>query len=468
MLVGREAEVERVGALLDAARLGRAGALILAGEAGLGKTSLIKAAIASAGDFRVLQARGIESEGGLSYAVIVELLGGARPLVESLPRTLRGALEAACSLRVAAVDPSAVAGAWATLLATAADTQPVLVVVDDLQWVDADSAGAILFGARRVRDARVATLLAVREPGVPAVPADGLERLVLRPLDDASSRMLAAGAPAAVIAAAAGNPLALVELAAHADPRDGVADVAELLFGARVDALGVAGRRALLAAALDASASVDVVAAAAGGGEGVDELRRNALASIRNGELELRHPLLRSLVLARTWGEERRGVHAALAAALPDGVERTRHRALAAAGPDSGLADDLEELAVRGGGRAGSAWALERSAELTPGGELRARRLLAAARASFEIRDMVTARRLSVRVREEGEPTARTGLEELEARLALADGPRVEGARALRSVAAQIADSEPERAVRLFVAAGYALAAWGMERKHSK
>ena len=461
MLVGREAELERLGALLDSARLGRAGSLILAGEAGLGKTSLIEAAIASAADFRVLRARGIESEGGLSYAVIVELLGGARTLMESLPRTLRGALEAACSLRVSAIDPSAVAGAWAALLATAADAAPVLVVVDDLQWVDADSASAILFGARRVRDARVATLLAVREPGVPAMPTDGLDRLVLRPLDDASARTLVAGAPAAVIAAAAGNPLALVELAAHADPRDGVADVAELLFGARVDALGVGGRRALLAAALDASAGVDVVAAAAGGADGVDELRRHALASIRDGGLELRHPLLRSLVLARTWGEERRDVHAALAAALPDGVERMRHRAMAAAGPDQSLADDLEELAVRGAGRVGSAWALERSAELTPGGALRARRLLAAARASFEIRDLISARRLSARVREEGEPAARTGLEELEARLALADGPRVEGARALRSVAAEVADREPERAVRLFVAAGYALAAWG-------
>jgi DNA-binding CsgD family transcriptional regulator len=460
VLIGRKAEVERLITLLDQARLGRAGALLIAGEAGLGKTSLLDAAAAAAGDFRILRARGIESEGALSYAVIVELLGGGRDLVESLPRSPRETLQAACSLRSEAVDPSAVAGAWAALLAAAADAQPVLVVVDDIQWVDRDSAGPILFGARRVRDSRIATLLAMRVPSTPPAPVDGLERLDLRPLDGESARTVAAGAPMSVLAAAAGNPLALVELSRHADAREGVVGVSELLFGARVDELSAAGRRALLAMSLATSADANVVAAAAGGSEGVDELRRGGIADVRDGALELRHPLLRSLVLARAWGEERREAHAALAKALPAGAEQTRHRALAATGVDPGLADDLEELAAQSG-RAGTAWALERSAELTPGGERRARRLLDAARASFEIRDMVTTRRLAVRVREEGEPAVRAGLDELEARLVLADGPAVDGARALREVAAEIAEAEPARAVRLFVTAGYALAAQG-------
>jgi hypothetical protein len=199
----------------------------------------------------------------------------------------------------------------------------------------------------------------------------------------------------------------------------------------------------------------------AGGNEAVDELRGHALACVHDGALELRHPLLRSLLLARTWGDERRSVHAALAAALPAGAEQTRHRALAANGPDQDLADELEQLAARAGGRAGNAWALERSAELTPVGARRALRLLAAARASFDIRDMVAARRLAARVREEGEPTARAGLDELDARLALADGARLEGARALCAVAVEISETEAERAVRLFVTAGYVLATWG-------
>jgi hypothetical protein len=151
------------------------------------------------------------------------------------------------------------------MLASAADRQPVLIVVDDVQWVDRDSAAAILFGARRVRDARVATLLAVREPSRSVIELDGLDRLEFGPLDESAARVLADGAPGAVIAAAAGNPLALVELAGSRDVLTGAANVAELLFGARVDALSAAGRRALLAASLETSGSADVVAAAAGG-----------------------------------------------------------------------------------------------------------------------------------------------------------------------------------------------------------
>jgi DNA-binding CsgD family transcriptional regulator len=163
-------------------------------------------------------------------------------------------------------------------------------------------------------------------------------------------------------------------------------------------------------------------------------------------------------VLARSWGEELRDVHAELARALPAGADRTRHRALAATAPDAALADDLEALAARAAGPAGRAWTLQRSAELTPDAERRAARLLAAARASFDIREMAAARQLAARAREDGEATTRAGVDELEARLALADGAHIEGARALRAVALELAPAEPERAVRLLVTAGYHLA----------
>jgi DNA-binding CsgD family transcriptional regulator len=462
VLIGRAHELDSLGELLDEARLGRARAVVIAGEAGIGKTSLLGEAVSIASDFRLFRGRGVESEGGLSYAVMAELLdGGRQHLLEQLPRTLRLGLEATCRMRPATGDASTVAAAWTTLLAVAAEDKPVLVLVDDVQWVDADSAAAILFAARRLHDARVATLLAVREPTTSAVEHDGLDRLELAPLDAAAARLLAAGAPDTVIEAAAGNPLALVELARHGNVGDGAETVAELLFGARVDALSEAARQALLAAALDTSGSADLVAAAVGGREPVEELRRHHLVSVRAGELELRHPLLRSLVLARSWGDERRDAHAKVADALPVGADQTRHRALAATAPDAALADDLEALAARAAGRASSAWALRRSAELTPGGERRAARLLAAARASFEVRDMVTARRLAADAREEEEATTLAGLDELDARLALADGARLEGARALRAVAVEIAPSQPERAVRLFVTAGYNFAMWG-------
>ena len=456
MLVGRAHELDLLGALLDDARLGRARAVVIAGEAGIGKTSLLGAASSIASDFRLFRARGVESEGGLSYAVLAELLdGGRQPLLEQLPRALRLALESACSVRSAKVDASTVAAAWTTLLAVAAEDRPALVLVDDIQWVDGDSAAAILFAARRVHEAQVATLLAVREPTASVVELDGLDRLELAPLEAAAARLIAAGAPDSVIETAAGNPLALVELARHGNTGDGAGTVAEMLFGARVDALSKGARQALLAAALDTSGSAEVVAGAAGGRKPVEELRRSHLVSVRAGELELRHPLLRSLVLARSWGDELRDVHARLADALPAGADQTRHRALAATAPDAALADDLETLAAQAAGRAGSAWALRRSAELTPDAERRAARLLAAARASFDVRDMATARRLAAQAREDGEATTRAGVDELDARLALADGAHIEGARALRAVAVEIAPAEPERAVRLFVTAGY-------------
>ena len=112
---------------------------MIAGEAGIGKTSLLGEAVSIASDFQLFRGRGVESEGGLSYAVMAELLdGGRQPLLEQLPRTLRLALEATCRVRSATGDASTVAAAWTTLLAVAAEDKPVLVLVDDLQWVDAD------------------------------------------------------------------------------------------------------------------------------------------------------------------------------------------------------------------------------------------------------------------------------------------------------------------------------------------
>jgi hypothetical protein len=169
----------------------------------------------------------------------------------------------------------------------AAEDKPVLVLVDDIQWVDGDSAAAILFAARRLHDAQVAALLAVREPTPSAVELDGLDRLEVGPLDEAAARLVATGASDSVVEAAAGNPLALVELARHGSAGEGEGTVAELLFGARVDGLNEAARGALLAAALDTSGSADVVAAAAGGRKSLEELQRHHLVSVQAGSLEL-------------------------------------------------------------------------------------------------------------------------------------------------------------------------------------
>jgi DNA-binding CsgD family transcriptional regulator len=461
VLVGRDGELARLGSLLEEARRGAAGALLIRGEAGLGKTSLLEATISLAPDFKVLRGRGVESEGEIPYAVILELLSGVSLGLEMLPSPLRAALEAACRLRPFPGGDSVVTAAWATLLTAVSETKPVLVIVDDIQWVDRNSAEAVLFAARRVHEARVATVLAIRQPLSAAIRLDGLERLELGPLDDTAARALIASAKPAVIAAAAGNPLALLELSRGPDGIQAAGDVAEHLFGPRVDALTEGARRALLAACLDTSGSADAVGTAAGDPQSVLELQGHGLVTVSAGHLELRHPLLRSLLLARTWESERRSVHEALAAALPPGADRTRHRALATIEPDPDLANELEALASRTGGRSGNSWALERAAALSPPGDLRAHRHLAAARAAFDVRDMASAKRLVEKAREESGHSLHSDLAELDARLSLADGARVEAARALRAAALEVASEDPHRAVRMLVTACYVLATWG-------
>ncbi|MEA2485545.1 MAG: hypothetical protein QOD46_656, partial [Actinomycetota bacterium] len=198
VLVGRDGELARLTSLLKEARRGAAGALLIRGEAGLGKTALLEATTSLAPDFKVLRARGVESEGEIPYAVILELLSGVSLGLEMLPSPLRAALEAACRLRPFPGGDSVVTAAWATLLTAVSETKPVLVIVDDIQWVDRNSAESVLFAARRVHEARVATVLAIRQPLSAAIRLDGLERLELGPLDDTAARALIAGAKPAV------------------------------------------------------------------------------------------------------------------------------------------------------------------------------------------------------------------------------------------------------------------------------
>src|SRR5262249_1231854 len=151
---------------------------------------------------------------------------------------------------------------------------------------------------------------------------------------------------------------------------------------------------------------------------------------------EFRHPLVRSLALARSWRDARHEAHARLAAALPAGDERTRHRALAANAPDAELADELESLANRSGG-SGSVWALQRAAALSPQAADRARRQLAAARAAFAARDIGTTDRLLAEA--SGVDRLLPDSTELRGRLMLLDGNLVAGAELLERLASEFA-----------------------------
>ncbi len=409
MLLGRERECGLIDGLLERARSGAAGVLLVLGEAGIGKTALLDYAAERSTDITTVRASGIESEAELDFSALFDV---CRPLLHNmgeLAERQRDALAAALGVGPGKpVDRFAVGAATLSLLAAAAEDVPVLVLLDDAHWFDAASADALLFAARRLGAERVAVLLTAREGDAEAFDRPAFERLSLTGLDrDAAAALLAAGAGQEVSPdvaerlreASGGNPLALAELSALlpvgqlrgaeplADPLP-VGATAERLFGGQVARLPEDERRALLVAALSSSPAPEPVVEALRL-LGVDERSLEAaedagLLGVAGGAIVFRHPLVRSAVVHGAPPSERRRAHRALADALagqrPE--ERAWHLAAAALGPDEDAAAALAEAGRRA--RARSGWgsatlALERSARLTPDPATRARRRLEAA-----------------------------------------------------------------------------------------
>ena len=463
MLAGRDDELRSVHALVRQAGQGSGGALLLCGEPGIGKSALLDAGAADAQGFLILRTTGVESESRLAYAGLTELLTPLADSIPQLPTAFGHALSRAQQLD-SATDGFVVAAAFAALLVTSAEERPVLMLVDDVQWVDAPSAQAITFAARRLRQTRVGSLLAWRDTVAAPVALDGLATIRLAPLEDGAAEELLesveaeAGTRARILRAAGGNPLALLELARDPANIDRSSEsVAERLFGTRLDRLDDQVREVLLIAALERAGDLSVVAAA-GNSDGLARLTTVGLVDVGIDRLTLRHPLLRSLVIARSWPEQRRSAHAALAAVLPPSDERLRHRALAATQADEELARDLETFGRRGSPTEG-AWALERAAALTPPGSDRGRRLTLAAQAVLNSGDVDNARRLIGLAREDDDLVANQDARALEARLAVSGGELVEGGRLLSTVARDMARDRPRDAARLFVESAVALTA---------
>jgi DNA-binding CsgD family transcriptional regulator len=404
-LVGREREIARLQGLLDGARAGRSGALLLHGEAGIGKTALLRCAIDAAGGFRVLRARGMESESDIPYAGLAELVAPLLGGLDDLPGVQAGALRGALALGPAAAgDRFTVPAALLSLLGHAAEERPVLAVIDDAQWLDEPSLEALLFAGRRLDAESVAMLGALRD-GTPVatMQVPWLERLHVRPLaeDDARALLDAAIAPAVtarLIAGAGGNPLALLEIPRllNEAQRAGREPLSEPLrpgteieraYATALSALPEPTRRALLVAAAADTRRMDALQA----GLRVTELAPSDLAAaeatgivaLNAGELEFRHPLLRATVYHAATPPERRAAHAALAAAAPDdSAPRAWHLAACAVAPDERVAAALERAALDArdrGAHATAAHDMTRAAHLTPEPALRAGRLLGAA-----------------------------------------------------------------------------------------
>jgi DNA-binding CsgD family transcriptional regulator len=406
---GRASEREALERLLEDARAGRSGVLVIRGEAGVGKTALMRSAADRASGFRFAQVSGVESEMELPFAGLHQLCAPLLDRLDALPTPQQDALRVALGLvSGAAPDRFLVGLATLTLVAEVAEKQPLLCLVDDLQWLD-DASGQVLgFVARRLLAEPVAIVFAVREPS--AEPElSGLPELRLAGLEQEAARaLLATVVPGRldehvrdrIIAESRGNPLALIELprgmsaaelaGGFGGPGRETPSGIEDGFKRRLDRLPAATRRLLRLAAADPVGDPLLVWRAA---EQLGIDARAAPPAIDAGLLEVgaqvrfRHPSVRSAAYRSASADERHALHAALAEATDpklDPDRRAWHRAQATPGPDEKVAAELERSAARALARGGSAAAaafLDTAARLTPDPTTRTQRLLAAARA---------------------------------------------------------------------------------------
>jgi DNA-binding CsgD family transcriptional regulator len=417
-LIGREDELGAVHAFLGSVERGPS-ALVLSGEAGIGKTVLWEHGIREADEDvgRVLTCRGVEAEASLSFAALSDLLSEA--LVETMPSLApprRRALEIALLL----VDPGdqppdahAVGLAVLDLLRLLAEHGPVVVALDDAQWLDAASAGVLLIALRRLRDERVglfATLRTASNGGTAfsldrAFANDRSKHISLSPLSLAAIHALlrvriglelARPELARVYEATAGNPFFALELGRElvrtgTRPTAGqalrVPDSLHQLLDGRLARLPGETLDILLEVAALARPTVETVTAAHGDEErvrrGLETAVKEGVITLDRSQIRFVHPLLASICYEEAPIWKRRAVHQALATAVAESEESARHRALAATGPDAGVADELAEAAEQAAGRGATASAAQLSeyaAELTPDDPRLARaRLLRAA-----------------------------------------------------------------------------------------
>ena len=414
-IFGRERELATLSELVDGV-VEQGGAVVVTGEPGIGKSALLAETAARAGarGMRVLQASGVQSEAHLPFSGLHQLL---RPILggaDDLPPPQRAALLAAFGMSDdAAPDRFLIALAVLDLVAEAASEVPHLLLIEDGQWLDPSSAEVLAFVARRLSSDPILLLAAVREGFGTPFEDSGLPELRLERLDDAAaSAVLDARAPGLapamrerVLADAAGNPLALVELPlASAELGDAALLPAwlplttrlEQAFAARVAGLPTATRTLLLVAALDdGGVPAEVLAAAAlvcPGGPGLEDLTpavEAQLVDLDAHTLRFRHPLVRSAIHQSASVSQRLETHAALAQVLAGQPHRrVWHRAASVVGTDEEIAAELDATAgyaqQRGGGLAAIS-ALERAARLTPDRARRAGRLLRAAELAFEL-----------------------------------------------------------------------------------
>ena len=373
-IVGRERELDAVAAFLgSASRFPRA--LLIQGEAGIGKTTIWRESSRIAGAAsRLLTARPSESEGKLSFSVLTDLLEPTLSEIrDQLPVPQRKALEAALMLRApvagARVDARAVSLGTLGALRSLAVDGPVTIAIDDVQWADAPSARSLSLAIRRLRDEPITVIAAIRiAPGI-REPI-GLAKIMtsqdleVGPLSvDAlarSFRQIERPFPRPLVKrihdASGGNPFYALEIARalvrspsrpHAGEPLPIRDDLRALLRERLRVLSPEARDSLLVAAASANPTTDLVEAATGSDVALEEAASVGIVTMNGTAVEFAHPLFASAVYADAAPSTRRGIHERLAAVSTDLEQRARHLAMSASGPDEEVASSLERGAVQ-------------------------------------------------------------------------------------------------------------------------
>jgi DNA-binding CsgD family transcriptional regulator len=494
-LIGRGPERAQLEQLLSDARDGRSGTLVIRGDAGIGKTALLRCIDDDGANWHVARADGVESEMELAYSGLHQLCSTMLSGLDDLPAPQADALATVLGLAAGPPPDRFLVGLGVlTLFANTAEHQPLLCLVDDAHWLDQGSADVLGFVSRRLLAERIAIACTARTGigddvlvGAPALVLEGLGRDDARELLQASvTGTLDPAIADQLIAESQGNPLALVELPRGMSTAElaggfGFFDPAALSsrieesFLRRIEPLPADTRQVLMVAAAEplgdplllwrtlGRLGIDPIAAAAAESEGLLAI---------GAHVQFRHPLVRSTAYRAGSIEERRSVHLALAAETDPKIDADRrawHLAIAATGPDEEVAQELERSAGRAqarGGLAAAAAFLQRAVILTPDAGTRTNRALAAAEANLRAGAFdPTASLLSMAESEPLDDVQRVTAEVLRAHLAFASGDGRAAPELLLHAAQALEPFDLATARETYVlawgAAGYAGAAGG-------
>lgn len=481
VLVGRDGELAALVDLVDAARRGTAGTLVVRGEPGAGKSALLDETASRAARASVLRTQGLEVEAPLAFAALHHLLRPVLPWRDRLPPPQARALRVAFGEEDGPpVEPFLMGIATLGLLTTAAEERLVVCLVDDAHWLDDASADALLFCSRRVAADRVAMVFSVRD-GVPSrLDRQGLPELTVTGLatDDARAllaRSLGDGPTEVVterlLSEAQGNPLALMELpralsreelegSAPLPPQLRLTDRVEGVFLDRVRRLPEAVQAFLLLTAADDTGELAVLRHAAGQrglpADTIDAATGSGLVSLAGTAVTLRHPLVRSAVYQAATDEERRRAHSALATALETLGRRDRaawQRAAATVEPAPEVVAALERVgrrAQRGGAHTAARAAFERAASLSADPGQRAALTLDAARSAWAAGEAALAQDLVAEAtRTATEPALVADLDRLRGHIEVNLGSPAVAHRLFVEAAAAVSSTDADRALEL-------------------